>query len=68
MNQSVMMTTAAKRQNSLTGRRLTNNHTVPSKARSVSEVRAIVEPTLLRPKPIRTGTGYVNGTEKTALV
>lgn len=68
MNQSVMMTTAANRQNSRTGRRLTHSQIPRSKTRSVSDVRAMVVPTLLSPKPILTGTEWLKGTENTALV
>jgi len=56
MNQSVMITTAAKRQNSLTGARLIDIYMNPSTTRSVKDVIAIVVPTLLNAKPIRTGT------------
>ena len=68
MNQSVMMTIAAKRQNSLTGLTLIEIHTTPRRKRSASEVTAIVEPTLLRPRPILTGTEWEKGTENTARV
>lgn len=68
MNQSVMMSTAAKTQNSLTGRILTTNQTIPSRMRSDIEVILIAVPTLLSAKPILVGTEYVKGTENTALV
>jgi hypothetical protein len=68
INQSVMMTTAAKRQNSRTGRRFTQSQTRLSRPRSVNDVRAMVVPTLLRPRPIRTGTEKLKGMEKTAFV
>lgn len=56
MNQSVMMTTAANKQNSRTGLTGTMNQNDMRSARSVSEVMAILRPTLLRPRPILTGT------------
>jgi hypothetical protein len=68
MNQSVTMTTAANTQNSRTGCIWNTSQVMPRSAKSVREVRAIVVPTLRSPSPIRTGTEWLKGMEKTAFV